>query len=292
MNIRDKKDDVLFMSTGLFEHLNDAESYVFSHVAFFACQKEGRFKGNFKQTTQAICNKVGYSANTVRKALGDLIDKKFLSVVKEEAQTLKYNYIDKVAHKLTIGEADYAVKYANAMATMLKESVTKHKKVTVPRDMTFFKVNIGKLRRDTNTVVDKKQKNLSKHFHKTLILHGYLYNQTSWNKKRNRNNLSRGVAFLSAAMQWSQNTVRRVINTLKDIGAVGYSYATKTVTFTFVSVINAIKNTSKKLRTKLSHSDKGPITADAPNEVYKIDVANLTPSQGAQNLKEWQKRDN
>ena len=292
MNIRDKKDDVLFMSTGLFEHLSDAESYVFSHVAFFACQKEGRFKGNFKQTTRAICNKVGYSANTVRKALEDLIDKKFLSVVKEAEPTLKYNYIDKVAHKLTIGEADYAIKYANAMATMLKESVTKQKKVTVPRDMTFFKVNVGKLHRDTSTVVDKKEKNLSKHFHKTLILHGYLYNQTSWNKKRNRDNVSRGVAFLSAAMQWSQNTVRRVINTLKDIGAVGYSYATKTVTFTFVSVINAIKNTSKKLRTKLSNSDKEPITAVAPNKVFKIDVENLTPSQGAQNLKEWQERDN
>ena len=75
-SIRNKTDDVLFMSTGLFEYLSDAESYVFSHVAFFACQKEGRFKGTFKQTTRAICNKVGYSPNTVRKALETLIEKK------------------------------------------------------------------------------------------------------------------------------------------------------------------------------------------------------------------------
>jgi transcription initiation factor IIE alpha subunit len=290
MNIRDKKDDVLFMSTGLFEHLSDAESYVFSHVAFFACQKEGRFKGNFKQTTRAICNKVGYSPNTVRKALEDLIEKKFLSKVEEEEPTLKYNYIDKVAHKLTIGEADYAVTYANSLAKMLKESVTKQKEVIAARDMTFFKVNVGKLRRDTDTVIDKKEKNLSKHFHKTLILHGYLYNQTSWNKKRNRTNVSRGVAFLSAAMQWSQNTVRRVINTLSDLGAIGYSYATKTVTFTFVSVINAIKGTSKKLRTKLCLPNKESTQKDEPAKTHKVSSQQQTPAQAAQFLKDLRER--
>lgn len=254
MTIRNKTDDVLFMSTGLLEHLNDAESYVFSHVAFFACQKNSVYKGLFKQTTRAICNKVGYSPNTVRKALESLIDKQFLARVElEDKSTLKYNYIEKVAHRLEIGASEFAQQYSHAMEKMIRETGSKKVDKRIGRDMTFFKVNVGKLRRDSDKVVSKEEKNLSKHLHKTLILHGYLHNQTSWNDKRGRATLSRSVAFLSAMMQWSQNTVRRVINTLKDIGSIGYSYATKTVTFTFVSVINALKTSSKKLRTSLSN---------------------------------------
>lgn len=258
MNIREKSNDILFMSTGMFEHLNDAESYIFSHVAFFACQKEAKYQGLFKQTTRAICNKVGYSPNTVRKALESLIEKKFLSeVALEDKSTLKYNYIEKVAHRLTIGEASYAVTFSGAMQKMLTETGKKKAFKSAGREMTFFRVNVGKLRRDSDNIVSKRDKNLSKHLHKTMILHGYLSNQRSWNDKRGKVDLSRGVSYLSALMQWSQNTVRRVINTLRDIGAIGYSYAIKTITFTFVNLIQSIKRTSVKLSTTLVNIKHG-----------------------------------
>jgi transcription initiation factor IIE alpha subunit len=272
MNTREKSDDILFMSTGLFEHLNDAESYVFSHVAFFACQRATKYQGLFKQTTRAICNKVGYSPNTVRKALESLIKKKFLSeVALEDKSTLKYNYIEKVAHRLTIGEASYALQFSGAMQKMLTETGKKKAFKSVGREMTFFRVNVGKLRRHSDDILSKKDKNLSKHLHKTLIMHGYLHNQTSWNDKRGKSHLSRGVSYLSALMQWSQNTVRRVINTLKDIGAIAYSYAMKTVTFTFVSLIQSIKKASIKLSTSLTsvqiETPKQPLLTPPKNVV-------------------------
>lgn len=296
MTIRNKTDDVLFMSTDLFEHLNDAESYVFSHVVFFACQTSGKYKGLFKQTTRAICNKVGYSPNTVRKAIDSLIEKKFLIPVEleDEKKSLKYNYIDKVAHRLTIGADEFAAKYSNAMFRMLLETKQKKKGPSTEREMTFFKVNIGKLRRDNTQVLSVKDKNMSKHLHKTLILHGYLYNQTSWNNKRGRDKVSRGVGFLSAMMQWSQNTVRRVINTLQDLGAVGYSYETKTITFRFVSVINTIKSYSRKMRTSLSSNEVNEFVKVQENEPAKITNVpekkkDPTPEEAVAFLNNWQK---
>ena len=101
MNSSSKYDDVLFMSSGQFEQLTDTESFVFSHIAFFACQQKP-YKRLFKQTTQAICNKVGYSPNAVRSAISSLIAKGFL--IKSEPQKREegsyHPYYDNIAHHL------------------------------------------------------------------------------------------------------------------------------------------------------------------------------------------------
>ena len=271
------------MSTDQFEHLDDAENFVFSHVAYFACQPKR--KNLFTGSTRAICNKVGYSPNTVRKALESLIEKKFL--LKEELveeNTLKYSYIKKVEHRLRIGGAKFAQDYSEAMRKMIDDIGKKVSFKGVGRDIRFFKVNVGKLRRSDDSPITKADKNLSKHLHKTLILHGFLYNQRKWDDKRGRESLSRSVPFLSATMQWSQNTVRRVINTLNDIGSIVYSYATKTISFSFVSVIKALHACSKKLKTKLINKNhpvaKIETAVSVPRKVQGCNP-NPTPAEAA-----------
>lgn len=283
MNSKDKSEDIIFMSTDQFEHLDDAENFVFSHVAYFACQPKR--KNLFTGSTRAICNKVGYSPNTVRKAIGSLIEKKFL--LKEELveeKTLKYSYIKKVEHRLRIGEAKFAQDYSEAMEKMIHDIGKKVAFKGVGRDIRFFKVNVGKLRRNNDAPITKADKNLSKHLHKTLMLHGFLYNQRKWDDKRGRESLSRSVPFLSATMQWSQNTVRRVINTLNDIGSIGYSYATKTINFSFVSVIKALYASSKKLKTTLANKNQSLAKIEAAIDVPKRLQGyspNQTPAEAA-----------
>jgi len=253
---RDKTADVLFMSSGMFEHLNDAESFVFSHIAFFASQSKYN-KGVFKQTTRAICNKVAYSPNTVRKAIESLIEKKFLSQVTsaDDYKEINYSYIDQVAHKLKIGEAEYAKTFAYGLSMMLQRSTSKQK-TKVPRDLTFFKVSVGKLKAALPTVMAKSDKNKSKHLHKTLIMHGYLYNQAFWNSKKERGEVSRSVSFLARLLHWSSNTVRRVINTLSDLGNITFKYAEKVLSFFTVKPLTHIVTTWKSLRSALKASGK------------------------------------
>lgn len=251
---RDKTKDVLFMSSGMFEHLNDPESFVFSHIAYFASQRKYN-KGVFKQTTRAICNKVAYSANTVRKAIDTLIDKKFLVRVtnEEDYQDINFSYIDQVAHKLKIGEAAYAQTFAWGLSKMLERTNSKQNS-KVPKDLTFFKVNVGTLRAALPDVMSNGDKNKSKHLHKTLVMHGYLYNQSFWNSQRQRGEVSRSVSFLSRLLGWSLNTVRRVINTLSDLGNLTFKYAEKVVSFVTVKPLTHIVTTWKHLKSSLKPS--------------------------------------
>lgn len=239
------------MSTGMFEHLTDTEAYVFSHIAYFACQKK-IFNWTFKSTTQSICNKTGYSPNAVRAALDSLTEKKFLRKpdLEPKASSQKYTYYDEISHTLTIGEHSYAMEYAKWLEIALKDAKNKSAGGLV-REISFFKVYVGKLNKKPNRL----KLNQSKHMHKLLILHGYLYNQTNWNVKKFRPSLNRGVRFLALAFQWSQNTIRRLINSLSDLGFVKYEYKNKAITFVAVNAIENLTGFLNVLRITLQ-SDK------------------------------------
>lgn len=251
MTNRNKDNDVLFMATCMFEHLTDTEAYVFSHIAYFACQQK-IFNRTFKSTTKAICNKTGYSPNAVRAALDSLTEKKFLQEpeLDPKAPRQKYTYYDEISHTLTIGEHTYAIDFAKWLEIALKDAKTKSAGGLV-REITFFKVYVGKL----NNKQNKLKLNQSKHMHKLLILHGYLYNQTNWNVKKFRPSLNRGVRFLALAFQWSQNTIRRLINSLSDLGYVKYEFKDKAVTFVAVNAIEKLTGFLNVLRETLQ-SDK------------------------------------
>lgn len=244
-----KTNNVVFMSTGLFKHLTDTESYVFAHIAFFASQRRP-YNRTFKQTTKAICNKVGYSPNAVRSAIRSLISKNFLIYV-DNSQLPEYqedyNYYDDIAHKLTIGSHEYALKYACSLEKMLLDSKQKQSRAG-EREISFFKVYVGKLSSD-NTV--KTGRNQSKHQHKTLIMHGYLFNQARWNLDKNRPKLTRSVSFLASLLQWSKNTVRRVINTLVSIGILEYELRERAISFKYINPITTLKQFTHSLVAKL-----------------------------------------
>lgn len=253
------------MATCMFEHLTDTEAFVFSHIAYFACQQK-IFNKTFKSTTQAICNKTGYSPNAVRTALNSLTEKGFLRTPKIEslASSRKYTYYDEISHTLTIGVNSYAMKYAKWLEIALKDAKTKGQS-GLEREVTFFKVYVGKL----NKKLNKFRLNQSKHMHKLLILHGYLYNQANWNMKKSRPSLRRGVKFLALAFQWSQNTIRRLINTLSDLGFVKYEFSDKAVTFISVKPVEKLTGFLNVLRETLRSDSQ--ITSHAPTLTVESD---------------------
>ncbi|GFD68653.1 hypothetical protein KUL152_30540 [Tenacibaculum sp. KUL152] len=247
MNSNNNYDDVVFMSPGQFEYLSDTESFVFAHITFFASQMRP-YKRQFKQTTQAICNKIGYSPNAVREAISSLIEKGFLKKCQalEEEEGSFHPYYDKISHRLHVGEHDYARLFARELEKTLITSKNKSKN-SDGRAMTFFKVHVGQLKRNLSLLSG----NSSKHVHKALILHGYLHNQHKWNVEKNRNSLQRTVPSLAKFLQWSQNTTRRVINTLKLWGIVDYKYTNGSVRFLTVRQFNTAAKTVTSLITKL-----------------------------------------
>lgn len=286
MTSRNKENDVLFMATCMFEHLTDTEAYVFSHIAYFACQNK-IFKRTFKSTTQAICNKTGYSPNAVRAALESLKEKEFLQEPDLDPKARqKHTYYDEVSHTLTIGKHGYAMEYAKWLEVALKDAKTKSTSGLV-RDITFFKVYVGKLKNTPNNL----KLNQSKHMHKLLILHGYLYNQANWNVKKFRPTLNRGVRFLALVFRWAQNTIRRLINSLSDLGFVKYEFKDKAVTFVAVNAIekltgfvNVLRETlqSNKLATSHSPAVKDvPISAPERSPSPKRSFKPSTPAEAA-----------
>lgn len=280
MNSKDNFDDVLFMSSGQFDALTDTESFVFSHIAFFACQLRP-YKRQFKQTTQAICNKVGYSPNAVRAAISSLIKKGFLKNVdaKTKEQGSYHPYFDKIAHQLQIGENEYALLFAQELEKTLIAAKSK-RSGSGDRIITFFKVRVGQLKRNTLLVSG----NGSKHIHKALILHGYLHNQHRWNVEKNRNSLRRAVPFLAQFLNWSQNTVRRVINTLKNLGIVIYEYSKGLVKFLSVKSFNTEKKSLRSLETKLSVEPVRQVAIDVVTRQDPIQRTPKSPKEAAQHL--------
>lgn len=280
MNSNSKYDDVLFMSSGQFEQLTDTESFVFSHIAFFACQQKP-YKRLFKQTTQAICNKVGYSPNAVRSAISSLIAKGFL--VKGEPQKREegsyHPYYDNIAHHLKIGDNAYALLFANELEKTLT-AARNNKFKAQERAITFFKIQVGQLKRNSRMLSG----NRSKHVHKALILHGYLSNQHKWNIEKGRQQVCRTVPFLAHFLNWSQNTVRRVLNTLKNLNIVTFDFTQGVLKFlsvhSFSIKVSSINGLVTKLSTLVNKTESHKKVA------YQIHQprASKTPREAAQHL--------
>ncbi len=291
MRNRYTSNDVVFMATGQFEHLTDTECYVFSHIAFFACQQIP-YNRTFKQTTKAICNKVAYSPNAVRNAIRSLIEKEFLKKVNKPVipKEERFTYYDDIAHHLTIGNHEYAKRFAKSLQRALLETKSKHKGIG-GRDITFFPVNVGRLHHEAD--IDAVSGNQSKHVHKTLILHAYLYHNHKWNLEKGRNKLSRSVSFLSGMLKWSQNTVRRLINSLNAFAALEYIYADNAVRITSMSALIRLKSMTGKLRTTLKKKITSAPSSDGVMLRREQSAANSrtqTPAEAAAFLKQYQQR--
>ena len=254
MNRKRKYTEFVFMSTQLFEHLTETEAYVFSFVAYFACDET---KGNiFKRTTISLCQNLGYSPNTIRAAIASLIKKDFL---KSEAppervkKDLKYTYIEDVSHHLKIGTHDFAFEFAYWMQIMLSElrtkGTTKGFYEKYKPKVTFFKLPVSALQAES--IGEKWKRNQSRHLHKTLILHAYLHNQDVHAQKYNKPALSRSVAFLSTMMQWSRNTIRRIINTMSNLGLIKFKLSNNRILFTKINKIKKIRDGYTALKSKL-----------------------------------------
>jgi predicted transcriptional regulator len=242
------------MSTKLFEHLSETEAYVFSFVAYFACDESKGFI--FKRTTASLCKNLGYSPNTVRSAISSLVSKGFLkseTPPEREKSELKYTYIEDVSHHLKIGNHDAAFEFAYWMEIMLIElrtkGTTKGFYEKYKPDVTFFKVPVSALQ--TDSIGEKWKRNQSRHLHKTLILHAYLHNQDVHAQKYNKPALSRSVAFLSTMMQWSRNTIRRIINTMSNLGLIKFKLSNNRILFTKINKIKKIRDGYTALKSKL-----------------------------------------
>ena len=243
------------MSEGLFEHLTETEAYIFSFVAYFACDEtKGRV---FKRTTASLCKNLGYSSNTVRSAIESLVSKSFL--VKESPpatvkKSLKYNYIEEVSHHLKIGTDEYAVKFSDWLSIMLvqlRKGTSKEFYKSNTAEVSFFKVYVSALQARTNK--ENWKRNQSRHLHKALALHGYLYNRAYWSEKHFNSYFSRSVSFLSAVFQWSPNTIRRLINTLKSLGLIKYNVDSRRILFHKVYMVEKLRQGYKKLVGRLTH---------------------------------------
>ena len=258
MNGKRKHTEFVFMSTQLFEYLTETEAFVFSFTAYFACDET---KGNiFKRTTISLCNNLGYSPNTIRAAINSLIEKKFLKSETppvREKKDLKYTYIEDVSHHLRIGDHAFAVEFAYWMQLMLNElrtrKTTKGFYEKYKPKVTFFKVPVRALQPDS--AGEKWKRNQSRHLHKTLILHAYLHNQDKHTQTYNKPVLSRSVAFLSAMMQWSRNTIRRIINTMSDMGLIKFKLSGNRILFTKIHKIIKMRAGYKSLKSKLHTTD-------------------------------------
>lgn len=253
MNKNKRNTEFVFMSSGLFEYLTDTESYIFSFVCYFACDKK---KGNiFKRTTSSICKHLGYSNNTVRAAIDSLVKKDFLqreTPTKTTARKLKYNYIEEVSHHLKIGQHQYANKFAYWLSLMLdklRDGTSKTYYKTHKTDISFYKVFVSALQKTNNQ--DKWKRNQSRHLHKAMALHGYLLNRIYWCEKNFETSFSRSISYLSAEFQWSPNTIRRVINTLKSLGLIKYKKYGQKLRFIKVSMVEKIRQGYDKLSTKI-----------------------------------------
>ena len=258
MNSNNNFDDVVFMSPGQFEYLSDTESFVFAHVAFFASQMRP-YKRQFKQTTQAICNKIGYSPNAVREAITSLIKKGFLkkSQSLEEGKGIFHPYYDKISHRLHVGEHSYAVLFARELEKALITSKNKNKS-SQERALTFFKVHVGQLKRNISLLSG----NSSKHVHKALIMHGYLQNQHKWNVEKNRNSLQRTVPSLD------------------------YSYAKGSVKFLTVRQFNTAAKCVKSLVTKLCNVVQREKHIESIRSPKPLNESPRTPQEAAKYLQQ------
>ena len=113
----------------------------------------------------------------------------------------------------------------------------------------FFKVYVNALQASKKG--EKWKRNQSRHLHKTLVLHGYLHNKIKFRDKFDKSTLSLSVPYLSAMMQWSRNTVRRVVNTLVELGLVTLKLEGKRIAFLQVRLAERVREGYKQLKSRL-----------------------------------------
>jgi len=255
------------MSKGLFEHLNETEAYVFSFVAYFACDEK---KGNvFKRTTVSLCNNLGYSANTVRATIERLVQKNFLSrTEKPQSQTknLRYNYFDDIAHHLEIGSDGYALEFSSELSKLLNglRAGSKNNKPSLKN--VFFKVYVTALQAKKKG--EKWKRNQSRHLHKALVLHGFLHNKVKFREQFAKTPLSLSVPYLSTMMQWSRNTIRRIINTLAQLGLITMKIDGRRIVFTRIKMAERIRVGYNQLKSRLFSSAQ-PASNGTDNSTQK-----------------------
>ena len=258
-----KNTTFVFMSTKLFEHLNETEAYVFSFVAYFACDK---MKGNiFKRSTISLCNNLGYSPNTIRATIDALLEKGFLSrVPKPEIQNkgLRYNYFDEIAHHLEIGSHEYALEFSSELEGMLIGLRNGNKFKNSLMKNVFFKVYVTALQPKTKS--EKWKRNQSRHLHKALVLHGFLHNKVKFRDKFVKSALSLSVPYLSTMMQWSRNTIRRIINTLAQLGLISLKLDGRRIVFTRIKMVDRVREGYVQLKSRLFGTTQA-------NNIYKTD---------------------
>ena len=281
------KTQFVFMSDGLFEHLTETEAYIFSFVAYFACDAA---KGKiFRRTTASLSKNLGYSSNTVRSAIESLIKKSFL--VREtpptrERKRLKYNYIEEVSHYLKIGSHDYAIQFADWLSIMLdqlRKGTSKEYYKSNPSEVSFFKVYVTALQSQSKK--ESWKRNQSRHLHKALALHGYLFNRGYWSEKHFNSHFSRSVSFLSAVFQWSPNTIRRLINTLKSLGLIKYKVDDRRILFQKVNMVGKLRQGYEQLVTQLVSRVKKvnspSLNIKTPSTTLQRPGPNATPEEHA-----------
>lgn len=272
------------MSTKLFEHLNETEAYVFSFVAYFACDKT---KGNiFKRSTISLCNSLGYSPNTIRSAIDTLVEKDFLTrAPKPEIQnkTLRYNYFDEISHHLKIGNDEYAQEFSSELEGVLIGLRNGNKSKNSLMKNVFFKVYVTALQPKTKS--EKWKRNQSRHLHKALVLHGFLHNKVKFLNKFDKPALSLSVPYLSTMMQWSRNTIRRIINTLTQLGLITMKLDGRRIVFTHIKMVERVREGYIQLKSRLFGSSNQANNASKADpiktEKLKRPNSNASPTEHA-----------
>ncbi len=257
------------MSTGLFEHLNETEAYVFSFVSYFACDKS---KGSiFKRSTASLCNQLGYSSNTIRATINSLVEKNFLSKVEKPespSKDLRYRYYDDIAHHLEIGSDEYAQEFSSELSYILVGLRTKSNCKHGSLKNVFFKVYVTALQAKSKG--EKWKRNQSRHLHKALVLHGFLHNKVKFREKFAKSALSLTVPYLSAMLQFSRNTIRRIINTLAQLGLITMKPDGRRIVFTHIKIPEKVRAGYKLLKTKLFGCNT-PIASQKPALLKRLD---------------------
>jgi predicted transcriptional regulator len=104
------------------------------------------------------------------------------------------------------------------------------------------------------------------------------------------------VPYLSAMMQWSRNTIRRVINTLVELGLVTLKLDGKRITFTRVRIAERVRAGYKQLKSRLfdikqKSQGKTRHSINKPTELTRPGKK-ATPAEHAYYLAEMRKAQN
>ena len=166
-----------------------------------------------------------------------------------QSKDLRYNYYEDIAHHLEIGSDEYAQEFSSELSHILEglRKVREYKHPSLKN--VFFKVYVTALQAKSKG--EKWKRNQSRHLHKALVLHGFLHNKVKFREKFAKSSLSLSVPYLSTMMQFSRNTVRRIINTLSQLGLITMKLDGRRVVFTRIKLPEKLRVGYKQLKSKL-----------------------------------------